>query len=172
MLYKRSKNIVKYSFVVAIVALVFFSSCQDAIDIGPDDEITESNAIENLQDLESALTGVYASMGGSTNVYWNSLFTDELRLPPSNNGQGIQVHTWSINSGDGTASGLYGSYSTLINRANRTLEAIPNISYAPSEQEAVDNVEGQLLAIRAWAHFKLMCYFAESYTDDSALGVP
>lgn len=172
MLFRKINNTVKPFFIGVFTIFTLVTSCQDAIDIGPDDEITESNAIENLDDLQSALIGVYASIGGNSNVYWNSLFSDELRLPSTNNGQGIQVHTWSINSGDATASGLYGSYTTLINRANRALEAVDNISYSEDEQAEVKNIEGQLYGIRAWAHFKLLTYFAQSYTDDSALGVP
>ena len=109
MLFKRTKNKFNSCLVALFIGLATLTSCEDAIYIGPQDEITESNAIENLEDLQSALIGVYATMGANNDVYWNSLFTDELRLPSTNNGQGIQVHTWSINSGDNTAAGLYGS---------------------------------------------------------------
>lgn len=172
MLFKRTKNKFNSCLIALFIGLATLTSCEDAIYIGPQDEITESNAIENLEDLQSALIGVYSTMGANNDVYWNSLFTDELRLPSTNNGQGIQVHTWSINSGDNTAAALYGSYSTTINRANRVIEAISGITYSPDEQAEVDRINGELLAIRAWGHFKLLTYFGESYTDDSALGVP
>lgn len=157
---------------VLMFTLVGFTSCEDAYEIDPADEIVESNAITNLSDVQSALIGAYSTMGANTSVYWNSLFTDELQLPSSNNGQGIQVHTWSINSDNGEASGLYSSYYTTISRLNRVLEAIPNIEVEAGEEEELNGYKGELLAMRAWAHFKLFSFFSTSYTDGSALSVP
>ncbi|MGR7812316.1 RagB/SusD family nutrient uptake outer membrane protein [Lacinutrix undariae] len=158
---------------VAMICGVAFTSCNDAIYIDPADEIVESNAITTVDDFESATIGVYATMGGASSVEWNSLFTDELQLPASNNGNGIQVHTWSINTSTTEAATLYGSYFLTINRANKVLEALPAIiAENAAEQATLDGYEGELLAIRGWAHFKALTLFSESYTDDSALAVP
>jgi len=158
---------------IAMACGVAFTSCNDAIDVAPADEILESNAITDLTELESAAIGVYASIGANSPIYWNSLFTDELQLTPSNNGAGIQVHTWSITSGDDTATGIYSLYYLAINRANKVLTALPSIVAADAtEQATIDRIKGELLAIRGWAHFKALTYYTTSYTDDSALAVP
>ncbi|MCK7588948.1 RagB/SusD family nutrient uptake outer membrane protein [Subsaxibacter sp. CAU 1640] len=169
---KKIKNNIRV-VATALVIGVAFSSCNDAIDVGPDDEIVESNAITTVNDVETATIGVYGTLAANNAIYWNSLFTDELKLPSSNNGQGIQVHTWSINTSDGTAAGIFGNYFLSINRANRVLQAIENIQ--PSTEEGVarlNRYKGELLAIRGWAHFKLLTFFSTSYTDGSALAVP
>mgnify|MGYP000427487800 CR=1 FL=1 len=159
--------------IIALICSVTFVSCDDAINVDPADEIVESNAILNVDDVDSAVTGVYGTMAANNAIYWNALITDELHLPTSNNGQGIQVHTWAISSGDGTANGIFSNYYRTINTANRVLAAIPGITPADADEEAtLNSLEGQLLAIRGWAHFKLLTYFSSSYTNDAALGVP
>lgn len=169
---EKLKNNVR-TFVMVLMVGMAFSSCNDAIDVGPDDEIVESNAITNVDDVASATIGVYGTLAANNAIYWNSLFTDELKLPDSNNGQGIQVHTWSITTSDGTAAGIFGNYFTTINRANRVLQAIPLVVPANAEEAALlDRYKGELLAIRGWAHFTLMTFFSTSYTDGSALAIP
>ncbi len=169
---KNIKNNIKAG-VIALMVGMTFSACNDAIDVGPDDEIVESNAITNIDDVASATIGVYGTLAANNAVYWNSLFTDELKRPDSNNGQGVQVHSWSINSSDGTAAGIFGNYFTSINRANRVLQAIPNVVTTNDADAALLNrYKGELLAIRAWSHFKLLTFFSTSYSDESALAIP
>ncbi|NRR90393.1 RagB/SusD family nutrient uptake outer membrane protein [Winogradskyella undariae] len=155
-----------------LLTLAFFTSCEDAYEIGPDDEITESNAITNLTEFTDGVIGVYAVIPGNSAITWNSWFADEVQLPESNNGSGVQVHTWSINTSEDTSAGIYSGYATVINRANRILEAGNSIAISTDEQAEFDKLRGELYAIRAWAHFKQMVYFSSSYTDESALAVP
>ena len=49
------KNIFKFLFLVGIL----FTSCEDAYNVAPDDEILEANAITSVADLEKAALGVY-----------------------------------------------------------------------------------------------------------------
>ncbi|QXP77792.1 hypothetical protein [Winogradskyella sp. HaHa_3_26] len=106
-----------------LLTLAFFTSCEDAYEIGPDDEITESNAITNLTEFTDGVIGVYAVIPGNSAITWNSWFADEVQLPESNNGSGVQVHTWSINTSEDTSAGIYSGYATVINRANRILRS-------------------------------------------------
>ncbi len=164
----KLKNI----FIVAFIAFSMYS-CDDAINVDPADEILEDNAIVSVEDVELATIGVYATLPGIGNVSWNSRFTDELQITTDNNGQGVQVHTWSINSSTNEPDGLFRSYYTSINRANKVLSAMGSISASSDEeQDLLDRYRGELLAIRGWAHFKLLSFFSSSYTDDSALAVP
>ncbi len=158
---------------ILLVAIVLMASCNDAIDVEPQDEVLESNAITSVDDVETARFAVYGTIGNNGSIFWNALFTDELRLPTSNNGQGVQVHTWSIDAGEDDVEPLYDNYYVAINRANRLLSVIPSIPVANEDDQArMDQYEGELLAIRAWAHFKLLTLFSTSYTDDSVLAVP
>ncbi|RED43315.1 putative outer membrane starch-binding protein [Winogradskyella eximia] len=160
------------SLVLLMLSLSLFTSCEDAYNIGPDDEITESNAITSLTDFRDGVIGVYAFMPANSAISWNSWFTDELQLPSSNNGQGVQVHTWSITTSDATVLSLYNSYFSVINKANRILEAAGNFTVDAEDEAEFNRLKGELYAIRAWAHFKSLTYFSTSYTNDDALAVP
>ena len=164
------KNI-KIFFLFASLVLAW--GCEDAINVDPADEIVESNAITNVREAGEAVIGVYATLSKTSAIYWNALFTDEVRIAAGNNGQGIQTHTWSITSGNGEAAGIYNGYSSTINRANRVLEAIEGLTPGTDEDAALlDRYRGELLAIRAWAHFSMAVYFTPDLSDPSSLSVP
>lgn len=149
------------------------SSCDDALFIDPQDEIVDDNAIENVDDVEDGVIGVYASMSYVPIIAWNSIFTDELFKPDSNNGQGVQVHAWSINPSTTEADDVFGNLYLTISRVNRVIEGLNSVTAnTPADQERLDRAEGELLAIRAMCHFDLLRFYAPSYTDDSALAVP
>ncbi len=164
------KNIRLY-FLFASLLLAW--GCEDAIDVEPADEIVESNAITNVSEAGEAVIGVYATLTKTSAIYWNALFTDELVIADGNNGQGIQTHTWSITSGNGEAAGIYAGYSTTINRANRVLAAIEGLNPETDADAALlDRYKGELLAIRAWAHFSMAVYFTPDLGDPGSLSVP
>ena len=148
-------------------------SCTDAYEIGPKDEIIDSNAITNMDDLSRAMNGAYAGVGGAGAVSWASWFTDECRKPSTNRGTGVQVHTWSINDGTNDVASIYGGYYGTINRANVVLERMDNFEVASPEEGALrEQYRAELLTLRAMAHFDLLRFFATSYTDQNALAIP
>ncbi len=164
------KKIIKISLVLLLVTIY---SCEDAINVLPKDEITESNALENVKDINDATIGVYAAISGSNIISWNSRFTDNLRKGNGNRGQGVQVHTWSINSSTNEAEALWDNMYLVISRANRILDVIDNIPTNGSEDvETLDRLKGELLVIRAMSHFDLLRFFSTSYTDMNSLSVP
>jgi hypothetical protein len=167
----KTMKIIKYLF-LTILSGVVLSSCSDAYDVDPGDEITDENAITNVADLESALTGVYASIGGRSFIEWSAYFTDETRKGDLNAGQGVQVHTWSINSGNTEAESYYSGIYGTINRVNTVLGKIDQISVnGEADVNARERVRAELLAIRAMCHFDLLRFFSPAY-EASSLGVP
>jgi starch-binding outer membrane protein, SusD/RagB family len=162
-------NLFKFGIVVLIVSL--FISCDAEVDTK--DEIVDTNAITNMEQLEKALIGVYGSVGGSNLISWSAYFTDECRKPTSNRGQGVQVHTWSINGATGEPAAIYAGLYGTINRVNTVLSKIDNV---PTNTAASINRKAQILAelkvIRASAHFDLFRFFTTDYNNQSALSIP
>jgi hypothetical protein len=156
-----------------LLSVTFFISCDDAINIDPKDEITDSNAITTMEQLRLATTGVYGSIGGQSYIEWSAYFTDECRKAPSNRGSGVQVHTWSVNTATDEPEAYYAGLYGTINSVNTVLSKMDNVS-AISEQEKKEKekIYAELIAIRAIAHFDLLRFFATSYTDPNALAVP
>jgi hypothetical protein len=153
--------------------IVLFVSCEDAINIGPKDEITDSNAITTMEQLRLATTGVYGSIGGQSFIEWSAYFTDECRKAPTNRGSGVQVHTWSINTATDEPEAYYSGLYGTINSANTVLSKIDNVpAISEQDKKEKEKIYAELIAIRAIAHFDLLRFFATSYTDPNALAVP
>lgn len=164
----KIKNILRL-----LIFAILFVSCEDAINIDPKDEITDSNAITNMEQLRLASTGVYGAIGGQSFIEWSAYFTDECRKAPTNRGAGVQVHTWSINTSTNEAESYYSGLYFTINRVNTVLskiDAVPAIT--EEDQKEKQKIYAELIAIRGIAHFDLLRFFATSYTDPNALAVP
>jgi len=164
------KNIFKFLFFVSVL----FTSCEDAYNVAPDDEILESNAITSVADLEKAAIGLYGTVSGSNLINYSSVFTDDLRLPADNRGQGVQVHTWNITPGNSTVESLWFNLYNVISRANRILAVIDGIPAINAEEElSKKRIQAECLGLRAMSHFDLLRSFAVSYDGNSSeLGVP
>jgi hypothetical protein len=164
------KNIFKFLFFVGLL----FTSCEDAYNVEPDDEILESNAITSVADLEKAAIGLYGTVSGTNLIAYSSRFTDDLRLPADNRGQGVQVHTWDINSGSNSPEGIWFNLFNVINRANRILNIIDGIPAQTADEEVQkDRIKAECLGLRALSHFDLLRSFGVSYDGlSNELGVP
>lgn len=165
------KKINRY-LIIALFSSVLFS-CEDAYQVAVGDEIVDENAINSVPDVVDATIGVYSAVDNVNSIEWNSAFTDEVTIAPSNNGQGIQVHGWSINSATPEVNGIFGGYYLPIARANKILSLMPNITPKDADEQAImDRSRGELLFIRAFSHFELLRFYATSFTDLNAPGIP
>ena len=164
------KNIFKFLFFVGIL----FTSCEDAYNVDPDDEILESNAITSVADLEKAAIALYGTVSGSNLINYSSRFTDDLRLPADNRGQGVQVHTWGITAGDTTVESLWFNLYNVISRANRILAILDDIPAVTADEEVSKaRIKAECLGLRAMSHFDLLRAFGLSYDGNSTeLGIP
>lgn len=159
---------------IVIVAMASFASCQDAIDIKQPSELTPERAYETVADLRLGLNGVYAAIPGENQIYFTSLFTDEVALGRSNGGQGTDGElAFMLNNTSGDAASIWLSNYAAINFANRLILGAENVDVeAGTAEETEKNVIlGQAHAIRAFANFQLLSYFSENIKDDSSLGI-
>jgi len=178
-------NIIKLLTFSGLVTLLLFS-CDDAYDIQQRGELDEETAFQSIEDIESGLIGVYGSYnpdgggnGNGNSVYFNAIFTDNLKAGIDNNGQGLQIYQFLLQPSSNPAATIYGGRYATINFANRILRAIDNLELEELEdpdeqadrQDQLDNIQGQLLAIRALCHFELLQYYSTDPSDPSALGV-
>ncbi len=160
--------------VFAFLMLVALNSCEKDLDILPTDTINEENAFLNVVDLEQGLYGVYGSIPGDNDMYVNALVSDEVKLSNENRGQGQFEFKWQYVAADGgSASDVWDSYYYTIGLANKILAAAQKISASsPADQAARDAIVGELLAIRAFAHFQILQCFSGKYDPNKSLGIP
>lgn len=147
-------------------------SCSDAYDIVQAGELSDEAVFRSTSDLEKYLVGsVYTSIDTSNEIKFTSIFTDEVRLGPSNTGQDQGLHRYILNSNDGYSTSIWLGYYTTINRVNRLLEAASKIAPSATEQAGYNNILAEARAIRAFAYITLQSYFSTNMKDNGALGV-
>lgn len=159
----------KYSLYIIFIAFAA-SACNKQIDLRPSDFIDPDGAYQKVEDINKGLLGAYSTLDFRSSMYYTSIITDENMLPSENStGSGFATHRWQY---DGSFLHPAWKYNYIaIDRLNRALSASWKIPVKPSEEEAISQYRGELLALRAYCHLELIRNFAAKYEPD-ALGVP
>ena len=144
-------------------------SC-NKLDMAPTDSIDPTKAFRNLEDLNLGILGAYAPLD-YTLMSASAIVSDEVTLPTENTVSNTDSYRWLYNSSYGSVTAAWSEYYVVIDRLNRVLEAIPNITVTPALQGRLDQYQGEMLALRAYAHFELLRTYASSY-EPEGMGVP
>jgi starch-binding outer membrane protein, SusD/RagB family len=166
---------------LALTLSLGFISCEKKItDLKPIDQIPAEKAILNMNDLTSAVNGVYGTWSGRRSVYISSFIADEIRLGTGTEYRNVgnALFNWQFVSDsqdwrDGETGGVWTNLYAVIDRANRVLELMVPVPTANAGEAALkDQFRGEMLALRAMAHLELLRCFSETaqYTP-TALGV-
>nr|WP_299178010.1 RagB/SusD family nutrient uptake outer membrane protein [uncultured Chryseobacterium sp.] len=157
---------------MVIATSVAIISCSDAIEIVQDGEINPDQTLTTVSNLENYLNGaVYGSLDNSAAIKYTSLFTDELRIGPSNSGQDLANFRWVITPNNGYASAIWGSNYTTINRINTLVAAAEKFTPSSDEVAKYNSTIAEARALRALSYLNLMTYFSTDTKNDNALGV-
>lgn len=149
--------------------MLLFTSC-DKLQLTPTDSIAPNNAFRNLNDIKLGLIGAYAPLD-YTLIAASSIVSDEIMLPTENTVSNTVTYRWMYNSSYGSVTSAFEEFYVVIDRANRVLEAIPDIHVGSGQQAELNQYKGELLALRAYSHFELLRAYASSYNPDS-MGIP
>jgi starch-binding outer membrane protein, SusD/RagB family len=167
-------NFSKY-ILYAVAGLASLSSCSKQLDLKPTDSFNENNAFLTLADAQLGTNAAYGRYGAYLNdMYVSALLADEAKLGFGNNGQGALTYRYQFNAdatAGGDVTGAYPGYYVMIDQANRVLEKLPLVTASASEEPRRNVLKGQLLALRAIAHFGLLQAYCKVY-DPATKGVP
>jgi hypothetical protein len=163
----------KNKLVIASFLMPFlFAACTKVIDVKETDFIGGDVALKTVENVESGIIGAYSAMNVEMGILLNSVFADEVRVAEFYNA--ATVHEWQYASTDISIRDSYTAfplYYRIVDRANRVLEAIPNVKAANATQQAtLDRVKGEALFLRAFSHFELYRYYSNS-ADGNALAL-
>lgn len=159
--------------IVILLCVVLFSSCEKELDLLPTDLISEANVFQSVADLEKGLYGVYGALPGENDMFVNAVVSDETKLSNENRGQGQFEFKWQYTAADGgLASATWDNYYYLIGLANKVLIASDNVKASSQADINLKNqIKGELLALRAFAHFQMLQCFSGRY-QPGKLGIP
>lgn len=169
-------KILKYAIFPVLLG-VMLGSCKKDLELRPTDAFTPANAFITLADAQLGVNEAYARFGTRANKsYQSGLVSDEAKIGKDNGGQGALTFRFQY-SADNTTGGdvitTFGGFYYQIDQVNRVLAALPNLVLAGTAEEARRNViKGQLLALRAAAHYEILESYSKNYSATDPLGIP
>lgn len=170
---------------IAILALVMSFGCaEDYLDTVPTDAVSESLVFTTTQNAFSALNGIHRSLfirydsqgqpGEGGVMIMREVLGEDVVMTGRANNWFVTTSQWLThrNENAGDVRFVWRFYYKIIGNANLI---IANIDNAVGPQADKNEIKGQALAYRAWAHFNLVQLFGERYKvggGNSQLGVP
>jgi hypothetical protein len=174
-----------YSFCVLMAASALLPSCKkDFLETVPTDQVAAATVFTTTGNAAAAMNGVYRLMysqyddqgqGGESSVMIDlDMLGEDLVNTTVGNNWFINVYKYvETRTVTGSQTGfVYRYYYRLISNANAIIEGIEGATGSDAEKSAI---RGEALAIRAYAHFKLVQLYAERYVaggPNTQLGIP
>jgi hypothetical protein len=158
-----------YTKVVLLAVALIFVSCEDFVDVDPQNTLNAQDAYNTHDKVLGALNGAYNSTSSSSLLGGNLIFVPELlgadgKFTFNGTFDGPrQIINKQILTNNSTINGVFNAAYTAINNANIVLE---NLDVVNDTQR--DRVRGEALFIRAYMHFELVRLFAKPYSDGNA----
>lgn len=148
------------------LAVVLMASCDDALDIIQDGEL--SMELKTEEDLEQYLKGqIYSGLDATSEIAFTAVFTDEVSIGVDNGGQDIGLHRFFLNQSDGYVADIWLTHYGVINGVNRLLDQAVKIPVT----ENYSSTLAEARVLRAYSYLQLLTYYSIDMSNDSALGV-
>lgn len=168
----------KYKIIITMFMIGSILSCTESfLELTPQQSVSDLEALENLEDLNSSITGIYDEISGSY-YYGRYMFMipDVMADDVKQNAQANRIEDYAehiVNESDPDATSLWTGMYRAINAANNIISS--DIDVAAGAQADKDHIIGEAYALRGQIYFDLVRMFAQHYTftaDASHLGVP
>ncbi len=156
--------------ILFFISNLFLQSCRDELDLKPFNQIDLDLAFKTQQDFTNALLGAYTgfqseSYYGGVSILYPDILADNLILARSGRLSASDIYRWQYNP-NGTWY-IWDAAYKVISRANLILENIDNLP----ESDFKNNMKGEVLAMRALAHFDIVKVYGKIPTQGGSLGL-
>ena len=173
---------------LAVASAMSFSSCaSDYLDTTPTDKVSDVVANQSVSNLYMALNGIHRemvsqesgrqAMGGEPGFMMMRDSEGDDMTWLTNTWMKASWLGWQANM-SATSSDNYHiwriHYQWILN-ANKILEGLETVPVATGEEDLYNQIKGEALCIRAFAHFDLVQLYAGRYKQgggNSQLGIP
>ncbi len=164
-----------------IVAVFGLASCgEEFLELEPQQSLSISSAITDLNSLSAAVVGVYNLLGADENTYrWDltlipDLRSDNVYVSSKNAGRFLGFDEFRNTDQSGRAYGQWIEGYQIIVNASNIINRASEAEILSSEQPIADHRIGEVHALRALAYWNLVRHFARPYTvnNGAELGVP
>lgn len=176
------KNIMKQWYVVGVVLLMGFTSCNDWLDVQSKIDIKEDQMFNSESGYWDALVGVYSGMT-SNSLYGMELTMGAIDILACNydvdNGyfsQGtynLSRYNYLSTNTRPTIDAIWSGMYNLIANDNNILRRLESANKGMFKDDNYNLIKGEALALRAYLHFDLLRLFGKSFAmDPDAKAIP
>lgn len=164
----------KYIFLLALIGILGFGSCQKMLDIRPEGVLLENEAINTQSDLQKLLNSCYDASANQFNgrvQTYAELIGDNLAQPQSGFIVPIYLHTTNFFNSD--VNDLYLRLYEIVFRTNFLMKKLSDGSI-PVSADAAKQMNAEARFLRALMHFTAVRFWAQPYgytADNSHLGI-
>lgn len=150
----------------SILLLISVSSCDDFIEVTPEDRIDADAFFSNVDELVFAVNGVYASQRSvyGNNLYFNTVEarTDNVGLNRADQAERINIDTFEEVPGNLTVLTIWTQSFIIINNANNVIARGLDVPFDNSVEEALKKRSiGEAKFLRAMSYFTLVNLFGD-----------
>ena len=157
-----------------ILCITFFlTSCdEDLLDTYSPGALTEEVAVQTSADLGRLMNAAYILLTPTSEIEFNSIFTDEASIGYANGGQGLDDNfAFLLNSASDSPNSIWISNYFTLSNVNRVIKFANNVvPVDAADQELVNRYKAEAYTLRAHCHIQLIAYFSTNPKDRNALG--
>lgn len=165
------KNIFKYTALVAGLALLCVS-CKNQLNVPPVGSLSSEGYFSSPLHVEEGIRGAYTKIRAAEIVeypYLSETRSDNLWADPAPNAQrdATEIGQYRFNESLGGLKTVWAGWYSVIYNANNVLSNMENVEF--SNAAVKDQFRGELLFLRAYAHFELARVFGNVPVVDHVL---
>ena len=165
-----------FIYIMALLVGIVAPSCEDQLDLNPQQNLNTGEALGDISGLETALVGGYAGLQavsyyGRNFVVVPEVMGDNILVALDNSGRFLNEARYIFNP-DNSQTALWNGGYNIIARVNNVINELENVSDGTQAQK--DQILGEALFLRGLIHFDLVRIFGQPYVkgNGSELGIP
>ena len=166
------KSFFKHIVLVAGISILC-ASCDDKLNIPPVGSLPSDGYFSTPAHVEEGIRGVYSKLTGvEVNHYatLSEMRSDNIWLDPNPNAtrDATELAHYRVGPTFGSFSSAWSGWYSVIYNANSVLANIDAVTFA--NDDIKNQFKGELLFLRAYAHFELVRLFGDVPLVDRVLG--
>ncbi|MBW1612372.1 MAG: RagB/SusD family nutrient uptake outer membrane protein [Deltaproteobacteria bacterium] len=171
------KNIYKIiSIIIMFLAIIISQGCEsDVLNTQPTDSVSKQDVFASADAARGVLYAVYRDWRASANTFAGLTFPILLSDAMGPDFCKIASYEQAIAYSDqdqGSGTVRY-PWQLLYRNINNLNDLLANVDDIPDDQEAIDQVKGEALAMRGYSYFELVRRYMHTYAIASSMpGVP
>lgn len=165
------KSIFKYAALVAGLALLCVS-CKNKLTIPPVGSLSSEGYFNDPAHVEEGIRGTYSKLRGIENGAYatmSELRSDNVWMDPAPNGtrEPSEIGHYRFTPSTGVVGSLWANWYSVIYNANNVLESMDKVTF--TNEDVKKQFKGELLFLRAYAHFEMTRVFGNVPIVDHVL---